>query len=86
MLPATLNHRLNELDVRRICVIKPSALGDVVQALPLLPVLRERFPAARVSWVINHELADLIEGHPHMDELLHFHRRGTAREPRLRVE
>src|SRR5712691_10669414 len=80
MLPATLNLRLNELDVRRICVIKPSALGDVVQSLPLLPVLRERFPAARVSWVINHELAELIEGHPHLDELLHFHRRGTARE------
>ena len=28
--------RLSEIDAGRICVIKPSALGDVVQSLPLL--------------------------------------------------
>lgn len=80
MPQANVRRRLDELEVRRICVIKPSALGDVVQALPLLPVLRQRFPSARISWVINHELADLIEGHPHIDELLVFRRRGTARD------
>lgn len=80
MANASLKRRLDELDVRRICVIKPSALGDVIQSLPLLPVLAERFPAAKLSWVINHEFADLLEGHPHLHELLHFHRRGTARQ------
>lgn len=78
MATASLNCRLDELDVRRICVIKPSALGDVVQSLPLLPVLRERFPHAKISWVINHEFADLLDGHSHLDELFHFHRRGGA--------
>jgi ADP-heptose:LPS heptosyltransferase len=29
-----------------ILIIKPSSLGDVVQALPVLEVLRERFPSA----------------------------------------
>ena len=80
MPQANISRRLDELEVRRICVIKPSALGDVVQSLPLLSVLRERFPAARISWVINHELADLISGHPYIDELLLFQRRGTARD------
>ncbi len=78
MATANLNRRLDGLDVRRICVIKPSALGDVVQSLPVLPVLRERFPNATISWVINHEFADLLEGHPHLHELLHYHRRGSA--------
>lgn len=80
MPQANIRRRLDELEVRRICVIKPSALGDVVQALPLLPVLHQRFPSARISWVINHELADLIDGHPNIDELLVFRRRGTARD------
>ena len=80
MADANLNHRLSEIDVRRICVIKPSALGDVVQSLPLLPILRERFPAAQISWVISHELADLVEGHPDLCNVLHFHRRGNARQ------
>ena len=78
MATANLNRRLDGLDVRRICVIKPSALGDVVQSLPLLPVLHERFPNATISWVINHEFADLLEGHPYLHELLHYHRRGSA--------
>lgn len=76
MADAPLNRRLEGLKVERICVIKPSALGDVVQSLPLLPVLRERFPNAAISWVINHDLAELLEGHPLLHELLHFHRRG----------
>jgi ADP-heptose:LPS heptosyltransferase len=65
---------------KRICIIKPSALGDVVQALPLLPVLKARFPAATISWVINRELRDLVDGHPQVDEVIAFERRGQWRE------
>ncbi|MBS0204430.1 MAG: glycosyltransferase family 9 protein [Planctomycetes bacterium] len=64
----------------RICVIKPSALGDIVQSLPLLPVLKKTFPAASISWIINRELADLVVGHPCVDEVLLFDRRGGWRE------
>jgi heptosyltransferase I len=68
---------LLEVDARRICVIKPSALGDVVQALPVLPALRRRFPRARISWVISRSLAPLLEGHPDLDEVIPFERRGS---------
>jgi heptosyltransferase-1 len=68
---------LLEVDARRICVIKPSALGDVVQALPVLPALRRRFPRARISWVISRSLAPLLEGHPDLDEIIPFDRRGS---------
>ena len=70
--------RLDGLDPRRICVIKPSAFGDVVQALPVLGPLRRRFPAARVSWVINKGLASLVDGHAGIDDLLTFDRKGGA--------
>jgi len=62
---------------RRICLVKPSALGDVVQTLPLLPLLKERFPEARISWVIRSELSGLLQEHPHLDEIIRFPRRGT---------
>jgi heptosyltransferase I len=67
----------SQLDARRIGIIKPSALGDVVQTLPLLPILRQRFPAARISWVIQRELRDLVEGHPDVDDVLPIDRRPT---------
>ncbi|MBA3314332.1 MAG: glycosyltransferase family 9 protein [Planctomycetaceae bacterium] len=67
------------LDPRRICIIKPSALGDVVQSLPLLDPLRARFPKASVSWVIGKGLGSLLEGHAGIDELIEFDRKGGVR-------
>lgn len=64
------------LDPQRICIIKPSALGDVVQALPVLGAIRQRFPQASISWVINRNLAGLVEGHARIDEVITFDRRG----------
>jgi lipopolysaccharide heptosyltransferase II len=74
MVPAS---RLREIDARRICVIKPSAFGDIVQALPLLPMLRDRFPNAHIAWVANRTLTDLLAGHPALDEIIAFDRNGT---------
>lgn len=62
--------RLTDIDADRICVIKPSAFGDIVQALPLLPVLRARFPESHLAWVVKRELADLVTGHPCLDEVI----------------
>ena len=67
------------LDARRICIIKPSALGDVVQSLPILRPLRDRFPAASISWVVSGGLAGLLEGHERIDDLILFDRRGGLR-------
>jgi lipopolysaccharide heptosyltransferase I len=58
-----------------ILLIKPSSLGDVVMALPALSALRRNFPQARISWLIRPEFAPLIEGHPHVDEIIPFDRK-----------
>lgn len=68
------------LEARRVCVIKPSAFGDVIQSLPLLPALRKRFPDAEISWVINRELSDLLEGHPDLSQVVPFERKGSLRD------
>jgi len=65
------------LEARRIAIIKPSALGDVVQALPLLPALRRRFPASHTTWIVQRELADLVTGHPDLDAVIRCDRRPT---------
>jgi len=61
-----------------ILLIKPSSLGDVVMALPALSALRRSFPQAWIHWLIRPEFAPLIEGHPHVDEILLFDRKFLA--------
>ncbi|MFO0807127.1 MAG: glycosyltransferase family 9 protein [Gemmataceae bacterium] len=70
---------LTEIDARRIAVIKPSALGDIVHALPILPALRHRFPAAHVTWVVNRAYEPLLTGHPGLDATLAFDRGSLKR-------
>jgi len=65
----------SEFDARRICVIKPSALGDIVQSLPLCYSLRARFPGARISWIANREYVELLSGVAVLDEVIPFGRR-----------
>lgn len=76
MLSRTPPPDLATVTAKRVCVVKPSALGDIVQTLPLLPVLRRRFPGAEITWVVNQELADLLDGHRDIDRLIRFSRKG----------
>lgn len=59
---------------QRILIIKPSSLGDVVHALPVLAGLRRAHPRAHISWLIGTAFADLLAGHPLIDELILFDR------------
>ena len=56
-------------------IMKPSALGDIVLALPALSALRRSFPNARISWLVRPEFAPLIENHPDLDEIILFDRK-----------
>jgi len=61
--------------IKRILIIKPSALGDIVLALPALASLRASFPDARISWFIRPEYAPLLAGVGGIDEVIGFDRK-----------
>ncbi len=54
----------------RILIVKTSALGDVVHALPVLGALRRHFRPARIAWVVEEWIAPLLAGHPDLDEVI----------------
>jgi lipopolysaccharide heptosyltransferase I len=68
---------LNEISARRVLLLKPSALGDIVHALPVLSALRIRFPEAHIAWVVNRCYAEILHGHPDLSAVLAFDRRGA---------
>lgn len=68
------------LEPRRILIIKPSALGDVVQTSAILPALRARFPNAELHWVVKRELEPLLEGRAELRSRIPFDRFGSWRD------
>ena len=48
-------------DYRRILIIKPSSLGDIIHALPALAALRDQFPSAHIAWLVKRQWAGVLE-------------------------
>ena len=62
----------------KILILKPSSLGDVVQALPVLRLLKRRLPASEIFWWIDSNFAPLLEGDPDLAGVVRFERRRWA--------
>ena len=54
----------------RILVIRLTAIGDVVLTLPAVSVLRQNFPAAKITFLTTRENAALLQGFRDVDETI----------------
>ena len=66
-------------DPRRLLVIKPSSLGDIVHGLQVVQSVARRFPECRITWVARDRFAPLVEAAPFVHEVVHFHRKNGWR-------
>lgn len=62
----------------KVLILKPSSLGDVVQALPVLRMIKRHRPGAKVYWWISTELAPLLENDPDLEGIIPFDRREAS--------
>ncbi|MGA2068960.1 MAG: glycosyltransferase family 9 protein [Thermoguttaceae bacterium] len=54
----------------RILIVRLSAIGDVIHGMPIACALRERFPDALLTWVVEERAADVLRGHAALDQLI----------------
>jgi len=60
--------------VRDILIIKLSSMGDIIHSLPVAHALREGFPEAHITWLVDAGYEDLLVGNPDVDEVVTFRR------------
>lgn len=48
----------------RVLIVKTSALGDIVHALPVLDYLHQASAGIEIDWVVEERFADLLSGNP----------------------
>ena len=75
-------------NIRRLAVFKMRNIGDVLMITPVLRALRETFPEARITVIVNSGTEAMLANNPHVDEVLAYERGGRAPGPlgRLRYE
>jgi heptosyltransferase-3 len=59
---------------RNMLAIKLRYLGDVLLATPTLHALKEAYPAARLSVLVNRGTEQILHGNPHVDEIISLDR------------
>jgi len=62
----------------KILILKPSSLGDIIHALPVLRLLKRHLPHAEIHWWIDSRFAALLEGDPDLAGVVRFERQRWA--------
>jgi heptosyltransferase-3 len=63
------------MSYKNILVIKLKQPGDVLVSTPVLTALKEAWPETRVTYLVPRAAAEMVEGHPLLDDLLIADRR-----------
>ena len=62
----------------KILILKPSSLGDVIHALPVLRLLKRHWPQSRIHWWLDVNLVPLLGGDPDLEGIFAFERKHWA--------
>ena len=53
----------------RVLIVKASALGDIINALPVLDYLKQSSPGIEIDWVVEEQFSQILEGNPLLSQL-----------------
>ncbi len=59
-------------DPKNIAILRTDRLGDMVLTLPMFPVLRERFPDARLTLIASHYVEPLVRNVACIDDVIYL--------------
>ena len=54
----------------KICIVKLSAMGDVIHAMVALQFIKKHFPDSQIDWIVESGFKGVLENNPHIDNIL----------------
>jgi len=54
----------------KICIVKLSAMGDIIHAMVALQFIKEEMPDAQIDWIVESGFKGVLEKNPHIDNIL----------------
>ncbi|MCR5757031.1 MAG: glycosyltransferase family 9 protein [Selenomonas sp.] len=61
--------------MKNFLIVKLSAIGDVIHALPVAYALKEAYSDCHITWVVEPPAFDLVEMCPYIDEVILFEKK-----------
>lgn len=54
----------------KICIVKLSAMGDIIHAMVALEYIKKSLPNAQIDWVVEEGFSSLLDHNPHITNIL----------------
>ena len=61
--------------MKNILIVKLTAIGDVIHALPVAAALKQRYPQAHITWVVEPIAYDIVAMNKYIDEIIIFRKK-----------
>lgn len=61
--------------MKNFLIVKLSAIGDVIHALPAAYALKETYPDCHITWVVEPPAFELVSMSPYIDEIILFEKK-----------
>ena len=54
----------------KICIVKLSAMGDIIHAMVALEFIKKNIPDAKIDWIVESGFRGILENNPNIDNIL----------------
>jgi len=54
----------------KICIVKLSAMGDIIHAMVTLQFIKKYFPNSQIDWIVEDGFKGVLENNPHINNIL----------------
>ena len=54
----------------KICIVKLSAMGDIIHAMAALQFIKKALPDSQIDWVVESGFTGVLKNNPHIDNIL----------------
>ena len=54
----------------KICIVKLSAMGDIIHAMGALQFIKAKYPNSTIDWIVESGFKSVLEGNHHIDNIL----------------
>ena len=54
----------------KICIVKLSAMGDIIHAMVALQFIKKKYPSCTIDWIVEEGFKSVLEGNPHINNIL----------------
>ena len=54
----------------KICIVKLSAMGDIIYAMIALQFIKKSYPNVQIDWIVEDSFKQVLEKNPNIDNIL----------------